>query len=338
MSEIYRELKEFILYFLSQVYGFFAVLRRDLYYNGFIRQKSLPRPIISVGNLSVGGTGKTPIVIDIAKKLQERGYYVVVLSRGYKRKSRGTLLVSDGKKIYTDWKSAGDEPYLIAKYGIPVVVSKDRYKAGKFVLGKVDVDVFILDDGFQHYQLKRDVDIVVVDGTKPFWEDEVLPLGRLREPPEVAIEYADIFLINKVYTLDLIEIKRLEFHLEKYLKPVFVAKEKFEKLTNFEDDFPLDILYRKRVGLFAGLGNNKQFFKVMEKLSREYDFCITERISLPDHYNYKKLELPDVDVDYWITTEKDLVKLSYRYRILALKYEVSFDEKFYDELIDRIFR
>ncbi len=337
MEKIWKDIKDFILYFLSEIYGFFAVLRRDLYYGGFLKRKVLPRPVISVGNINVGGTGKTPIVINLAKKLQEMGYYVVVLSRGYKRKSKGTILVSDGNNIFVDWERSGDEPYLIAKYGIPVVVSEDRYKAGKSILGKIPVDIFILDDGFQHYQLKRNIDIVVVDGTRPFWEDELLPLGTLREPIEAVIEYADIFVLNKLYTLNIIEQKRLELHLKKYLKPVFPTKEKFEKLTNFEDDFPLSILSKKRVGIFSGLGNNRQFFKVMDILSRKYNFCITERVSFPDHYDYKKLDLPDVEVDYWITTEKDFVKLEYTYKILALKYEVFFEEEFYKEVIDRIF-
>ncbi len=337
MKKIWKDIKDFILYFLSEIYGFFAVLRRDLYYGGFFKRKALPRPVISVGNINVGGTGKTPIVISLAKRLQEMGYYVVVLSRGYKRKSKGTVLVSDGKNIFVDWEKAGDEPYLIAKYGIPVVVSEDRYKAGKSILGKIPVDIFILDDGFQHYQLKRNVDIVVVDGTRPFWEDELLPLGTLREPVEVVIEYADIFVLNKLYTLNLIEQKRLELHLKNYLKPIFSTKEKFEKLTNFEDDFPLSILTKKRIGIFSGLGNNRQFFKVMDILSKKYNFCITERVSFPDHYDYKKLDLPDVEVDYWITTEKDFVKLEYTYKILALKYEVSFEEEFYREVINRIF-
>ena len=337
MKKIWRDIRDFILFFLSEIYGFFAILRRDLYYAGFFRQKALPRPVISVGNISVGGTGKTPIVIHIAKKLQEMGYYVVVLSRGYKRKSRGTVLVSDGKSVFTDWQKAGDEPYLIAKYGIPVVVSEDRYKAGKSILGKIPVDVFILDDGFQHYQLKRNVDIVVVDGTRPFWEDRLLPLGRLREPPEVVIEYADMFILNKLFTLNLIERKRLELHLKNYLKPVFSTEEKFEKLTNLEDDFPLEILYKKKVGIFAGLGNNKQFFRVMDILAKKYKFCITERVSFPDHYDYRNLQLPDVQVDYWITTEKDFIKLIYTHKILALKYEVSLSESFFKELLNRIF-
>ena len=337
MIKIFNPLKEFVFLFLSEIYGFLAILRRDIYYSGLLKQKVLPRPVISVGNINVGGTGKTPIVISIAKRLQEMGYYVVVLSRGYKRKSRGTVLVSDGKNVFVDWKTAGDEPYLIAKNGIPVVVSKDRYKAGKYVLGKLPVDIFILDDGFQHYQLKRNVDIVVVDGTRPFWEDDLLPLGSLREPPEAVIEYADILILNKLYTLTNLEIKRLEYHLKRYLKPVYLSKEKFEKLTNFEDDFPLEILTKKRVGIFAGLGNNNQFFRVMDSLSKKYNFCITERVSFPDHYDYKKLNLPDVDVDYWITTEKDFVKLEYTNRILALKYEVILDEEFYKEILSRIF-
>ncbi len=333
-----KDLIETFLTFLAVIYGFVVVLRRYIYENSiFVRKRKLPKPVISIGNISVGGTGKTPVVIATAKKLQEEGYNVVVLSRGYKRKSRGTILVSNGKNIFVkSWEEAGDEPYLIASYGIPVVVSSSRYKAGKYALKYLPVDIFLLDDGFQHYQLDRDIDIVLVDATRPFWEDNLLPLGRLREPINIALNYIDIFVLTKTYSLSRIEKERVYYHLTKYFKPVFVAKEKFEKLTNFKDDFPIDILKGKHVGVFAGLGNNQQFFDAISKLAKEYNFCISAYKEFPDHYDYKKLDLPNVNVDFWITTEKDFVKLPYTQNILALKYEIELPSQYLSEILTRL--
>ena len=335
--KIKKEVLRTILSILAVIYGFVVVLRRYIYENEiFVRKKRLPKPVISIGNLSVGGTGKTPVVIETAKRLQEKGFNVVVLSRGYKRKSKGTLIVSNGKNIFVSWEEAGDEPYLIASYGIPVVVSSSRYKAGKHALKHLPVDIFLLDDGFQHYQLDRDIDVVLVDATRPFWEDDLLPLGRLREPISVALNYIDMFILTKTYTLSNIEKKRISYHLSKYFKPVFIAEEQFNRLTNFKDDFPIDILKDKNIGLFAGLGNNKQFFDAVSKLAKEYNFNIKAYKEFPDHYDYRKFSLPDVDVDFWITTEKDFIKLPNTDKILALKYEIKLPDKYIREITHRL--
>jgi len=332
-----RDFKEVILSFLSALYGFAVVFRRYIYENEIIvKKKRLPKPVVSIGNFSVGGTGKTPAVISLAKKLQKQGFNVVVLSRGYKRKSKGTILVSDGKKIFVSWEEAGDEPYLIASYGIPVVVSSSRYKAGKFALEHLSVDIFLLDDGFQHYQLDRDIDIVLVDATKPFWEDELLPLGRLREPINIALNYVDMFLLTKTFSLSKLERERIYYHLTKYFKPVYIAEEKFNKLTNFKDDFPIDILKGKHIGVFSGLGNNQQFFNTMTKLSKIYNFCISSYYEFPDHHDYKRFSLPNVCVDFWITTEKDYIKLPTKQNILALKYEMEVPSEMVREILYRL--
>ncbi len=331
-----KDVKEIGLEILAGIYGFGAVLRRELYESGVLPKKRLPKPVISVGNLSTGGTGKTPIVIFLSKKLQSLGFNVVVLSRGYKRKSRGTLIVSDGKNIFYDWEKVGDEPYLIALNKIPVVVSNSRYKAGLKALEKLKVDVFILDDGFQHFQLERDIDIVTVDGTRPFWEDNLIPLGSLREPEDIAANHADVFVLNKTTALSMVEKERLKLHLKKYLKPVFLTKERYEKFTDLEKEFPLNILENKKVGIFAGLGNNEQFFQLLERMSHKHNFCIKGLKSLPDHYDYKNFILPDIKIDYWITTEKDLIKIPFKKNILALKYEVELDEEFIKLILDKV--
>jgi tetraacyldisaccharide 4'-kinase len=326
-----------MLKLLSEIYGSLAKGRRYLYEKGLIKKRKLPVPVISIGNLSVGGTGKTPLTIFIAQKLIEKGYSVAVLSRGYKRKSRGTVIVRDREKILADWTEAGDEPFLMAKNGIPVVVSESRYEAGIKAVEKINPDTVILDDGFQHFQLHRDVNILVVDATQPFWEDSLLPAGRLREPPEF-YRYADIIVINRLEKVK--DKKKIISKIEETGKDFFVSREKIESLTDLEKSYPLDILSGKNVGIFSGLGNNSQFFSTAENISKDLGFGITEKISYPDHYDYKQLNLSEKP-DFWLTTEKDIIKIRQedikKYRILALQYTLELDSEFINYLEKRIF-
>lgn len=301
-----------------------AYLRRKLYEKNILKVKKLPFPVISIGNLSVGGTGKTPITIWLAKYLQSIGLNPVVLSRGYKRKSKGTLIVSDGKDIFLNWKESGDEPYLIAKKGVPVVISSSRYEAGIEAVKKLKPDIFILDDGFQHFQLYRDLNILVVDLSRPFWEDRPLPFGRLREPKGF-YKYADLFLITKWKGKER-ELNKLKM----FNKPYFFTDEITDRLTDFKNDYQLEILKNKNVVVFSGLGNNEYFFKTVEKLSKEYSFSIKKFISLPDHFDYQGFKINE-KADFYITTEKDLIKIDLP-KAVALKYEIIPEDSFKDFL------
>ncbi|NPA51527.1 MAG: tetraacyldisaccharide 4'-kinase [Aquificae bacterium] len=316
-----------ILWTLSKIYGFLATSRRFFYENGLIPQKKLPIPVISIGNLSVGGTGKTPITIFTAKALQKKGFKVCVLSRGYKRKSQELIIAQDTNNI--SYEDVGDEPYIMLKQNIPIAVHKDRYKAGVEALKKIKPDIFILDDGFQHYQLYKDIDNLVTDATKPFWEDQLLPLGRLREPPSFSM-YADSIIITRLHLLKEQRQKEILEQAKKFNKPVFIAREKIEKILDpFSNTYPLEILKGKKVTVFAGLGNNTQFFETVKKLSQKYDFSIEEFISFPDHYDYKNFK-PKKERIY-LTTEKDIIKIKEK-NVFALNYEIDID-KDYEELI-----
>ncbi|WP_457622008.1 tetraacyldisaccharide 4'-kinase [Persephonella sp.] len=323
-----------VLKLLSLIYGTGAVLRRKLYEKGFFKIKKLPRPVVSIGNLSVGGTGKTPLTIFTAKKLMDRGLNVCVLSRGYGRKSTGTVVVSDGKDIFVDWVQAGDEAFLIARSGIPVVVSSSRYEAGIKALDLIDVDVFILDDGFQHFQLHRDIDVLTVDATKPFWEDKLLPKGRLREPVYF-YKYADVIVVNKLFSLDDERKKVILENLIKLGKPFFLSKEKVDAVTDGINSYSLDLLKGKKVGAFSGLGNNKQFFDTVRQLSYAYDFNVVSFISFPDHYEYNQLKL-DKKADLWLTTEKDLVKIGSGKNVFALQYRIEVENDYLDMILSRL--
>src|SRR2546426_2611107 len=170
---------------LSRLYGLAMRARASLYARGLLKQQSLPCRVISVGNLTIGGTGKTPVVIAVATALRDRGRKVGVISRGYKRRSRTSILeISDGRTLRGDPGDSGDEPFLIAQRcpGVPVAVGADRPRVGRYLLDRHHIETLILDDGYQHLALRRDVDLLVVDAAAPFGNGYLLPRGRLREP------------------------------------------------------------------------------------------------------------------------------------------------------------
>jgi tetraacyldisaccharide 4'-kinase len=322
-----------ILELISYIYGFLAVLRRYLYETGILKKKKLPLPVISIGNLSVGGTGKTPLTIYTAKKLKEKGFKPCILSRGYKRKSKGILIVSDGKNIKVSWEESGDEPFIMARRGLPVIVGSDRYQAGLEALQKLDVNVFILDDGYQHYQLFRDVNILITDASKPFWEDKLLPVGRLREPVSF-YKYADFIVVTKLSMVSEKEIEKIKNKLNELGKPFFFAKDKITGLLDVKGNkFDFSILEKKEIIVFSGLGNNKQFFETVKKLSKKYNFKIEDFIEFPDHYDYKDFNLPKADL--YLTTEKDIIKINNE-NVFALIYDVDVEERFIEKIVEKI--
>src|SRR3989441_4685080 len=184
---------------LSHLYGLAMLARAAVYARGLLKQQSLPCRVISVGNLTVGGTGKTPVVIALATALRDRGRKVGVISRGYKRRSRTSILeISDGRTLRGHPGDSGDEPFLIAQRcpGVPVAVGTDRPLVGRYLVDRFDLDTLVLDDGFQHLALRRDMDILVLDAGAPFGNGYLLPRGRLREPLS-AMERASAVLVTR---------------------------------------------------------------------------------------------------------------------------------------------
>ena len=193
----------FLLVPLSWLYTVSVQLRNIFYTCDVLKARKLPCRVISVGNIVVGGTGKTPAVIAIAKHLQSEGMRVAILLRGYKRPVREKVtIVSDGEKVCASAIESGDEAYMMARClsGIPIIVGKCRYQAGQVALECFNVDVLLLDDGFQHRQLARDVDILTIPATHPIGNPEkLLPAGTLREPPP-ALRRADLILLTHANT------------------------------------------------------------------------------------------------------------------------------------------
>jgi tetraacyldisaccharide 4'-kinase len=310
---VFTSLKFFSFFFLAAWW-----VRKMLYRSRLLRRKRLSCPVISVGNITTGGTGKTPIVIFLAQYFAKQGKRVAVLSRGYGRKTDYSSLVwvSDGKKILATTDEGGDEPVLIAK-SVPkaaVLVCKDRYKAGLEALKKFKPDLFILDDGYQRrFELHRDLDILTIDGVNPFSTGWVLPAGLLREPLEALAE-ADIFVINKVNLCRSPEDVRtvLQRHnpraylVESVYKPVVLRDFKTGK------EVKPSILDRVSVGVFSGVASSVSFVRTLA----DFKVLVHHSYNLRDHYAYTRENLKQILEDaqlrglqYLITTEKDAVKI-----------------------------
>jgi tetraacyldisaccharide 4'-kinase len=173
-----------LLWPLSLVYRIGLRAYLSIYGIGLRKRCRLKAPVISVGNLTFGGTGKTPAVQTLCRMLAEQGKRVVVLSRGHGGSARGVIVVSDGERMLSDSSEAGDEPVMLARMlpGVPVIVGKDRRDSGRLACERFGPDVIVLDDGLQYWQLHRDLDIVVLDARKPWGSGFVMPMGDLREP------------------------------------------------------------------------------------------------------------------------------------------------------------
>ena len=302
--------------FLSILYRIGVEARLKAYRKEIFRSRSLPAFVLSVGNLSVGGTGKTPAVAAIAQWAFEEGYRVCILSRGYKGRYKTPVLeVSDGFQLKAGPRESGDEPYLLAKRlaGVPVVVSRKRYVGGMFAREHYGSDFFILDDGFQHLELARDLNLVLMDGLRPFGNGHVLPAGPLREPVR-GLNRADAFLLTRCEQGG--QVERTRAHLKERFgeKPVYVSNHVPEKVVfpasgEFFD--PAD-LKGKRVLAFAGIARPEVFEKELIALGAEPVIFK----ALKDHHQFEERELVALiraagerNLDCVLTTEKDWVRL-----------------------------
>jgi tetraacyldisaccharide 4'-kinase len=294
---------------LSFLYGLGVKLRMHM----APTKKGLPGFVLSLGNLTVGGTGKTPAAAMIAEWALEQGYKPAILSRGYGRKGRQKVLeVSDGKAILSTPAESGDEPYLLAKKlkGVPVIISKSRYEAGLLTHEKHETDFFILDDGFQHIALEKNLDIALLDATRPFGNMHLLPRGPLREPVH-HLGRADAFIVTRSgegSTSILVDFLRKKFPG----KPLFRSQHLPEKVVfpRSWKTFGPAFLLGKRVVAFCGIAKPEQFRNTLEKLGAEIVFFKAS----PDHHPYSRAEIEEMILgakaaDCLMTTEKDWVRV-----------------------------
>ncbi len=296
---------------LALVYACIQTIRSILYAKRILTAKSLPRPVISVGNITVGGTGKTPVTAYIARLLIGRGLKVAVLSRGYGGSMEGeAAIVADGRTIRLDAGQCGDEPYLLATTvpGLMVVMGADRYSAGMLAMERLSPDIFLLDDGFQHLRLRRDLDILLVDWARPFGNGRTLPAGLLREPLS-AVQRAGLVMYTRCP--------------QGSSPPSLGGKPACSARHRLGDAVPLsggpavsfDSLRGRKALAFAGIGEPVFFFEELRTLGLD----VVHSVQLPDHAAYTSSQLAGLEAafracgaDCAVTTEKDGVKLRRR--------------------------
>jgi tetraacyldisaccharide 4'-kinase len=298
------------LQFLSLPYRSAIAARNRLYDRGLLRQEKLPCPVISVGNLTVGGTGKTPTVILLATMIREKGCRPAVLSRGYGGSARARInTVSDGKCILMGWRQSGDEPVLIAGAvpGVPVLTGPRRILTGRVAVERFGADVLILDDAFQHRSLFRDLDIVMLDAARPFGNGYLLPRGPLREPQE-ALRRAHLLIRTG-------GAEREDSARGVPPLPVFRGVHRPRELVEAATGRPLPLteLRGVKVCAFAGIGSPESFRQSLTALGAE----VVAFRAFPDHHSYT---LPDLEalrrqagesgVGRIVTTEKDGIRLA----------------------------
>ena len=299
---------------LSWVYGVGMWIRATLYQRGFFKTRQLPCRVLSVGNITLGGTGKTPLVAALAKELLRRGMHVGILSRGYRgSKERTGGVLSDGARIYLTPASAGDEPFMLARMlsDVPVLVGKKRYEMGIHAYEKFGTDVLILDDGFQHVRVKRDVDIVLIDTRRGFGNGRLFPRGPLREPLR-CLRRASLLVLTKTDPAQpLDEIAEI---LCSHAPAVPLYHSRYKPVSLVEvasgKQFPLRRVREKRVLAFAGIADPDYFVHILKGLGA----VIVRAEYFPDHHQYTPEDMRRIGkyrnaADFYVTTEKDYVKL-----------------------------
>ena len=300
----------------SWLYGAIADFRNTLYEKGFFKSFSLGARTISVGNITFGGTGKTPFVAFVAEILADSGEKVCILSRGYGRENaKQRVLISDGETILADVKTAGDEPFELANklLGKAIVVADaNRVSAANWARERFGITAFVLDDAFQHAQAKRDLDIVLLDATKPF--------KILREPLK-NLKRADLIVITRANLAE--NISDLKSQISNFTDcPIFIAENKFTDLIKLENfpakpqntqskiiHYPLSTIHYLA---FCALGNPNNFFEQLR--CKDFDLVATEKF--PDHHFYTQKDIEKLEAkaittgaEILLTTAKDAVKL-----------------------------
>ncbi|HKR11417.1 MAG TPA: tetraacyldisaccharide 4'-kinase [Pyrinomonadaceae bacterium] len=301
-------MKSLILPPLSVVYGAVMRTRLSLYRRGTLQSFKLDRPVISVGNITTGGTGKTPLVEWIARTVAATGKRVCILTRGYGRDNpKRRVIVSDGNTVRATPSEAGDEPFLLATnlLGIAAVIADaDRIAAGREAIAQFNPDCFVLDDGFQHLRLQRDLNIVTIDATNPWGGGHLLPYGRLREPLS-GLSRADCVVLTR--TDQSSDIPAVTDQLRRLTNaPIFHLRMRVTAIKPFNN---APEVLPSPVAAFCAVGNPRSFFNQVQ-----YDLVL--RKAFPDHHRYTQHDIDSLieaarraGARSLITTAKDAVKL-----------------------------
>jgi tetraacyldisaccharide 4'-kinase len=304
---------------VGKLYGLIVALRNALYDRGIFRSSSLGARAISVGNMTTGGTGKTPLVVYVAEILADADEKVCILTRGYGRESSGRVLVSDGEKVLVDARTGGDEPVELARKLIGkaiVVADADRVAAAAWANEKFGITAFVLDDGFQHRRAERDLDIVCIDATDPFGKGGMLPGGTLREPLHNLARADAIVLTRCELAGDVREVDAMVERLDRKAT-IFHARSvvsRTTKLVSFLDGGTGESLAQNVSALaFCALGNPGAFFSSIQRAG--YDIKSTE--AFRDHHYYSQTDIDklehrarEMQIEALVTTAKDSVKIT----------------------------
>jgi len=291
---------------LSLFYSSGIRIRNFLYSAGWKLSKGLPCAVVSVGNLTVGGTGKTPTTLWLAEELAQQGYRVAIISRGYKGTGTGPRVLEPGFGHPNDSLSAGDEPVIMAQiYGQRVGVGKRRYDVANMLLSRAPIDVIILDDGFQHRTLKRDLDLLLLGQE---WSGWVIPAGPFREPRS-SVSRAHLCLITgskKKWGSILAQFQGPSEYFFGSLEP----KSLLTKEENRWAELPLALMSRAKVLAVSAIANPDSFYNMIQEWGGE----IVDTIEFPDHHRYSIKDWQEISraarhAERIITTEKDIVKL-----------------------------
>lgn len=323
----------FFLRIFSFLFGWIVRLRYKAYENRFLRSQHIGCVVIVVGNITVGGTGKTPVVEYLAKSLAKKGRVVAILSRGYKSKNDGVFkklfrwifhisqippkIVTDGKSVLLDSEVAGDEPYLLAKnlQNIPILVDKDRVNAGQYAISKFKSNALVLDDGYQYLQLSGSIYLVLVDAKNPFGNGALLPRGILREPLS-HLRRANYIMLTKVDTVAPERIMALKRYIRKYNKtsPIFqcVHKPKYFQQVDGQNKLEMSDIKMCKIASLSAIASPDSFENFLKGM--EADLVYYERYT--DHHRFSTEDLNEffenaekIGAKYVITTEKDAVRI-----------------------------
>ena len=320
---------------LSAAYGRVARLRRSWYERHPQSRRSLDRPVISVGNLSVGGSGKTPVVATLARLLLDMGERPAILSRGYARRQvvDGVLVASDGERVLEPVERTGDEPQLLARTlkGVPILVSPDRHLAGRLAERRLGCTVILLDDGFQHLELGREIDLLLISASD--LDDSVLPGGRLREELDAACS-ADCLLVPGSNE----DAARVAAAYDRM--PVFGVVNRYAPMRPLDSQGTIPG-EGSRVVAVAGIARPGRFFRAL----RELGYDVARELEFPDHHWFTASDIDristvarEVGAELVVTTEKDAVRLSNQagWAVLPMEAAIEPVDRFATWLRDRL--
>ncbi len=329
----------------SGLYRFLMNRRNGLYERGAFRSHRIDAPVISVGNLTMGGTGKTPLVLWMAEALVAQGLRVCVLTRGYRRKSRGRIVVSDGMTINATIDEAGDEAMMLAAAldrRAAVICDGDRLAGARWAIEKLQSNVILLDDGFQHRHIARDLDIVAIDATNPWGNGHLLPAGILREPA-TGLDRADCFVITRAHNPAQVGELRKRLSGINAAAPIYAATTRTAGIRPLRDEEPLRFeTSGKAVAAFCAIGNPESFFSL---LSSEGVQVVYQR-AFRDHHRFDQSDIASVEAaardsgaEALMTTAKDAVKLlDLDFNLPCYVFEIAIDINPVDEFRNLIFQ